>query len=101
MSDGYRLLRGQPTDSRSDHRVAIVVGLLTALLASGWLIGPRLIWSYSPAPPERYSGIVITPSLRGDCEQFEFDNKSAALRPKGAMPCIDVALPAKRSPSDV
>ncbi len=69
--------RGQSTP-----RIVVSVSLFLAVLGAGWLIGRQLMLSSTPIP----RGVV-----RLNCEQFELDNETGALRPRGvAAQCDDI-----------
>ena len=75
-----------PGWTASRWRVALAVTLFVALISTAGLLAPRLSRSFAP-PIERVSGRIVTQTPNGGCEQFEFDNTSAALISKGPIRC--------------
>ncbi|HEY4922761.1 MAG TPA: hypothetical protein VII40_21865 [Xanthobacteraceae bacterium] len=68
-----------------------------ALLASSFLVGREVIARQTPAPvpASQYRGVIeLAPNEQGRCEQLEFDNKTGAIRPRGASQCsADIYVP--------
>ncbi len=88
-----RHLHGETEQSAS--RILLVVILLVLVLASGWLAGRNLFFPQDHEPTDRYLGLVqLAPDEQGHCEQFELDNRSGVLRPKGASRCLDITASA-------
>jgi hypothetical protein len=65
-----------------------VSAIFIALLASGLLTGYGLITRAKPDPAERYRGLVqYAPNEQGQCERFEFDNRTGFIWPQPATQC--------------
>ena len=87
--------------SQSAFRVLLVSAVFVVLLVTASLIGRDFVKPVAPdtpAPAERYRGVVqLAPNEQGRCEQFEFDNATGSITPKGSMGCDDrtAALPSR------
>jgi hypothetical protein len=85
---------------QSTSRIAAISAIFLAIISTTWLIGRQILAPSAPVPADRYKGLVqLAPDNEGRCAQFELDNKTGYLWPKGSTPCGDIttALPA-RSP---
>ncbi len=85
---------------QSASRISLVCAVFLAVLGTAWLIGRQLISPSAAIPEERYRGLVqLAPDHEGLCAQFELDNRTGYLWPKGATPCGDIttALPPRSS----
>jgi hypothetical protein len=84
--------RGRTGQSAS--RIVLICAIFVALLGSAWLIGREFIMPSTLDSADRYRlGVVQL-----NCEEFELDNETGAMRPKGvAAQCDDVrtALPSR------
>jgi hypothetical protein len=61
------------------------------MLSTAWLIGRGFLVRETSDPAERYRGLVwLAPDSEGRCEQFELDNRTGYMLPKGATPCAGV-----------
>jgi hypothetical protein len=90
--------------ARAGQSASHVVGVclfFVALLASTFLVGREVIARQTPAPVPagQYRGVIeLAPNEQGRCEQLEFDNKTGAIRPRGASQCsADIYVPASQS----
>jgi hypothetical protein len=66
------------------------------------LVGRQLTVSSTPAPAERYRGMVqLAPDHDGKCALFQLDNRTGFMWPKGDTPCGDIttAVPSGSSGS--
>jgi len=71
---------------QSAHRVALSALCFFIVLGAGWMIGPAVL--SSPPPESRYMGVVQLPRDRQNrCQEFELDNRSATLTPRGFREC--------------
>jgi hypothetical protein len=73
--------------------VALVCGIFTALLASGWAAN-EIFFSHpeKPVPPGPLNAVVqLSPGHNGECERFEFDNQTGRMRPQARIRCGDFA----------
>ena len=77
--------------AQSRVRVFIVVTTFAIVLVGGVMIGSSRFLSPNPSVPDDiYTGTVrLGPDEHNQCRQFEFDNRSAALRPLPSGPCVD------------
>ena len=83
---------------QSVSRIAAISAIFVAVLSTAWLIGQQILAPGAPAPADRYKGLVqLAPDHDGRCAQFELDNRTGYLWPKGATPCGDIttALPVR------
>jgi hypothetical protein len=83
---------------QSASRIAAISAIFLAMLSTAWLIGQRIFAPDAPVPADRYKGMVqLAPDHEGRCAQFELDNRTGYLWPKGAPPCGDIttAMPAR------
>ena len=77
---------------QSTHHGALATLCFLIVLGAGWMIGPALRSSprseSAPSSESRYKGVVqLTPDHRNRCEEFELDNRSVTLTPKGMQEC--------------
>jgi hypothetical protein len=85
----------QAKTGQSTSRIIFLSAIFIAMLSTAWLAGRDI-----PAPdPDRYRGMVrLAPDQEGRCQQFELDNKTGLIQPKGTTPCgyddITSAVPA-------
>jgi hypothetical protein len=93
---GVAAKAGQKT-GQSTPRIIFLSAVFAAVLSTAWFVGRDLL-----APDtgvDRYRGLVrLAPDRQGQCEQFELDNKTGLMWPKGATPCgydITTAVPAR------
>lgn len=80
---------------QSAPRIMLLSAIFIAVLSTAWVVGRDLL-----APDggvDRYRGMVrLAPDRQGQCEQFELDNRTGLIQPKGAIPCgydITTAVP--------
>jgi hypothetical protein len=84
-----RIARGSTGQSAS--QVLLISGILLAILSTAWLVGRQLVASGTPAPADRYRGVVqLAPDREGRCAMFELDNRTGYMWPKGDAPCGDI-----------
>lgn len=89
---------------QSAPRIAAISAIFIAMLSTAWLIGREFLTPKTSDPAERYRGTVqLAPDHQGRCEQFELDNRTGFMWPKGATPCGDIttALAPPRSTGPV
>jgi hypothetical protein len=71
--------------------------MFMAVLSTAWMVGRDLLAPDTTV--DRYRGMVrLAPDRQGQCEQFELDNRTGLIQPKGATPCgydITTAVPAR------
>jgi hypothetical protein len=76
--------------------------MFIALLSTAWLVGRDLLAPDSGV--DRYRGMVrLAPDREGQCEQFELDNRTGLIQPKGAIPCgydITTSVPTRSAVSE-
>jgi hypothetical protein len=86
---------------QSASRVVGVSMFFVALLASAFLVGREVVARQTPVPvpANQYRGVIeLAPDEKGRCEQLEFDNKTGAIRPRGASRCsADIYVPPTES----
>jgi hypothetical protein len=82
---------------QSAPRIIFLSVIFFAVLSTAWLVGRDLL-----APDtgvDHYRGMVrLAPDRQGQCEQFELDNRTGLIQPKGATPCgydITTSVPAR------
>jgi hypothetical protein len=82
---------------QSAPRIAFLSAIFIAVLSTAWVVGHELL--APDAGVDRYRGMVrLAPDRQGQCEQFELDNRTGLIQPKGATPCgydITTAVPAR------
>jgi hypothetical protein len=86
---GDRARTGQSTS-----RIVLICAIFVAVLSSAWLIGREFIVPSTLDSADKYRRGVV--QLR--CEEFELDNETGEMRPKGvAAQCDDIrtALPSR------
>lgn len=81
---------------QSAPRIIFLSALFVTVLSTAWVVGRDLLAPDSEA--DRYRGMVrLAPDRQGQCEQFELDNRTGLIQPKGAIPCgydITTSVPA-------
>jgi hypothetical protein len=86
---------------QSALRIVFLSAIFVAVLSTAWLVGRELLAPDSEV--DRYRGMVrLAPDRQGQCEQFELDNRTGLIQPKGATPCgydITTAVPARAAGS--
>jgi hypothetical protein len=81
--------RGRTGQSAS--HVVLISAILLAILSTAFLVGRQLVAPNTPAPAERYRGLVqLAPDHEGRCALFELDNRTGYMWPKGDTPCGDI-----------
>jgi hypothetical protein len=83
---------------QSASHVVLISAILLAILGTALLVGRQLVVYSTPAPAERYRGLVqLAPDHDGRCALFELDNRTGFMWPKGDTPCGDIttALPSR------
>lgn len=76
---------------QSASRILIISAILLGILSTALLVGRQFVASVTPAPAERYRGLVqFAPDHDGRCALFELDNRTGYLWPKGDAPCGDI-----------
>jgi hypothetical protein len=82
---------------QSAPRIVFLSAIFIAVLSTAWVVGHDLLAPDTSV--DRYHGMVrLAPDRQGQCEQFELDNKTGLMQPKGATPCgydITTAVPAR------
>jgi hypothetical protein len=82
---------------QSTSRIALLSAIFIAVLSTAWFVGRDLL--APDATVDRYLGMVrLAPDRQGQCEQFELDNKTGLMQPKGAVACgydITTSVPAR------
>jgi hypothetical protein len=82
---------------QSTPRIVFLSVVFVAVLSTAWWVGHDLLMP--DASVDRYRGMVrLAPDRQGQCEQFELDNRTGLIQPKGATPCgydITTAVPAR------
>ena len=95
MSLGLQRQGIESKTGQSRSRIALLSAIFIAVLSTAWLVGRDLV--APEATVDRYRGMVrLAPDRQGQCEQFELDNKTGLMQPKGAIPCgydITIAVP--------
>jgi hypothetical protein len=98
------LVRQRGTSGRggqSASRIAAISAIFVAILSTTWLIGRQIFAPGAPAPVDRYKGLVqLAPDHEGRCAQFELDNRTGYLWPKGATPCGDITTAVRERSTD-
>jgi len=62
--------------------------MFSGIAATGWLIGGAVL-THS-VPPGIYRGLVqLAPNNNGECERFEYDNRTGWAGAKSSRPCDD------------
>jgi hypothetical protein len=86
---------------QSAPRIVFLSAVFIAVLSTAWMVGRDLLAPDGGA--DRYRGMVrLSPDRQGQCEQFELDNRTGLMQPKGATPCdfdITTAVPARSAGS--
>ena len=82
-----RFLRDiQAKTGQSGPRIMLLSAIFVAVLGTGWWVGRDLLAPSTGG--DRYRGLVrLAPDREGQCEQFDLDNKTGLMHPKGATPC--------------
>lgn len=76
----------EPKAGQSVPRIIFLSAIFIGLLGTAWLIGRDFLAPDIGA--DRYRGMVrLAPDRQGQCEQFELDNKTGLMQPKGATAC--------------
>ena len=87
----------QGKTGQSAPRIIFLSGVFVAVLSTAWMVGRDLL--APPSTVDRYRGLVrLAPDHEGQCAQFELDNKTGLMWPKGATPCghdITTSVPAR------
>jgi len=82
---------------QSAPRIIFLSVIFLAVLSTAWMVGRDLLAPDTAG--DRYRGMVrLAPDRQGQCEQFELDNRTGLIQPKGATPCgydITTAVPAR------
>ncbi len=91
----------QGKNGQSTSRIIVISALFLAVLGTAWLIGREFVVSDIAALEQQYRGVVqLTPDEQRRCEQFEYDNRTGYLQPKGVAPCKDtINISRSRSPT--
>ena len=97
MSLGLQRQGIEAKTGQSTSRIVLLSAIFIAVLSTAWLVGRDLL--APDAAIDHYRGMVrLAPDRQGQCEQFELDNKTGLMQPKGATPCgydITTAVPAR------
>lgn len=97
MSLGLQRQGIEAKTGQSTSRIVLLSAIFIAVLSTAWLVGRDLL--APDAAVDHYRGMVrLAPDRQGQCEQFELDNKTGLMQPKGATPCgydITTAVPAR------
>lgn len=82
---------------QSAPRIIFLSAIFVAVLSTAWMVGRDLLAPDTSG--DRYRGTVrLAPDRQGQCEQFELDNRTGLIQPKGATPCgydITTSVPAR------
>ena len=113
MKTGLQRHHTRTGTGQTASRVFAVVLCFVVVIASAWFVNPSIFQAMTrtrapaSAPAgasmkaDRYIGLIqLAPNQQGRCEQFELDNRTAILRPKGAGTCLDDAAPVATSNAD-
>jgi len=91
----------EATTGQSAPRIILLSAVFIAVLSTAWMVGRDLLAPDTSG--DRYRGMVrLAPDRQGQCEQFELDNRTGLIQPKGAIPCgydITTAVPARSAGS--
>jgi hypothetical protein len=86
---------------QSAPRIILLSAIFIAVLSTAWVVGRDLLAPDTSV--DRYRGMVrLAPDRQGQCEQFELDNRTGLIQPKGAIPCgydITTSVPARSAGS--
>ncbi len=102
MTTGPHQRSAHARTGQSASRVVVVSAVFVAVLATAWVIGRDFVVSGTPVSSDMYRGLVqLAPDEQGRCDQFEYNNKTGWIRPKGSMRCNEMttALPSRSSDS--
>ena len=91
----------QAKTGQSVPRIVAISAIFLAVLSTAWVVSRNFIGPHNAV--DRYRGFVrLAPDREGQCEQFELDNKTGLMWPKGSTPCghdITTAVPARSEAS--
>jgi hypothetical protein len=92
MATAVRNWNARARTGQSVSRVLFVTVTFVALLISAAMLGYKLVTPEKPIPHEPYRGVVqLAPDERGQCQRFDFDNRTGRLRPQTDTWCRDEA----------
>jgi hypothetical protein len=96
MNTAVRKWNARARTGQSASRVLFVATTFAGLLAGAAMIGYRLVAPEKPIPREQYRGVIeLAPDERGQCERFEFDNRTGSIRRQGTASCsVETPAPA-------
>ena len=93
MAVAVHKLSARARTGQSASRVLLVFIFFAALLGSAALFGYKLIKPEKPIPRDQYRGVVqLAPDERGQCQRFDFDNRTGKMRLQGDTWCSDETL---------
>ncbi len=96
MSSAVQRGGAQARSGQSTARIASVATIFCLLLASAWLFGYGYVSRAKPIPADQYYGFAeLTLGEKGQCERFEFDNRTGLIRPQGSRKCNSNTVPSQ------